>query len=215
MFALIGHLLPLLLVIEKVLLSLLFFLGFAAIVIFAWRWRACSLAQGTPAKWIAALSREIQSPLPSGVVPDKRDEATVAGRVIKTGMANLGLAPEALEKVFDVQESGERRELTRGLSFLGTVGANAPFLGLTGTVIGILSAFDRFAASGGRGSSEVMVAISRSLVATALGLLVAIPAVIFYNLLRSRSKAILEEAREIRGLIMARSLQAVFRKPEA
>jgi len=136
------------------------------------------------------------------------------GRVVKTGLANLGLAPEALEKVFEVQESAERRELDRGVSFLGTVGANAPFLGLTGTVIGILSAFDRFAASGGHGSTEVMVAISRALIATALGLLVAIPAVIFYNILRSRSKTILEQAREIRGLILARSLQAAFQKPE-
>jgi biopolymer transport protein ExbB len=133
--------------------------------------------------------------------------------VVKTGLANFGLAPEALEKIFDVQESAERRELNRGLAFLGTVGANAPFLGLTGTVIGILSAFDRFAASGGRGSAEVMVAISRALVATALGLLVAIPAVVFYNMLRNKSRAILEEAREVRGLILARSLQSAFRKP--
>ncbi|MDB5047180.1 MAG: MotA/TolQ/ExbB proton channel [Fibrobacteres bacterium] len=215
MFAIIAHLVPLLLVIEKALLSLLFFLGFATIVIFVWRWRSYSLAQGKPGRWMSALSENIRAAQPSGVALDKADEATVAGRVVKTGLANLGLAPEALEKVFDVQESGERRELNRGLPFLGTVGSNAPFLGLTGTVIGILSAFDRFAASGGRGSTEVMVAISRALVATAIGLLVAIPAVVFYNILRSRSKSILEQAREIRGLIMARSLQATFRKPEA
>jgi biopolymer transport protein ExbB/TolQ len=215
MFAIIGHLVPLLLVIEKALLSLLFFLGFATVVIFVWRWRSYSLAQGKPGKWMAALSEDIQALRPSGPALEKTDEGTVAGRVVKTGLANLGLAPEALEKVFDVQESSERRELNRGLAFLGTVGSNAPFLGLTGTVIGILSAFDRFAASGGRGSTEVMVAISRALVATAIGLLVAIPAVVFYNVLRSRSKTILEQAREVRGLIMARSLQAVFRKPEA
>ncbi len=215
MFAIIAHLVPLLLIIEKVLLSALFFLGFATVVIFLWRWRAFALAQGKPGKWLAALSEDLQSAKASRVAVEKADEATIAGRVVKTGLANLGLAPEALEKVFDVQESGERRELNRGLAFLGTVGSNAPFLGLTGTVIGILSAFDRFAASGGHGSTEVMVAISRALVATAIGLLVAIPAVVFYNILRTRSKTILEEAREIRGLIMARSLQATFRKPEA
>jgi biopolymer transport protein ExbB len=215
MFAIIAHLVPLLLIIEKLLLSLLFFLGFASIVIFAWRWRAFSAAQGDPAKWMAPLSQDIRSGDVSKLTLDKSDEGSVGGRVIKTGLANPGLAPEALEKLFDVQESAERRELNRGLSFLGTVGSNAPFLGLTGTVIGILSAFDRFAASGGRGSAEVMVAISRALVATAIGLLVAIPAVVFYNMLRSRSKSILEQAREIRGLIMARSLQATFRNPEA
>jgi biopolymer transport protein ExbB/TolQ len=124
------------------------------------------------------------------------------------------LAPEALEKIFEVQESAEKRELDRGLSFLGTVGANAPFLGLTGTVIGILVAFDRFAASGGRGSTEVMLSISQALIATALGLVVAIPAVVFYNILRNRSRHILEQAREIRGLIVARSLQNTFSRTE-
>ena len=213
MFALIGGLLPLLLWIEKGVLALLFVLGFASLAIFFWRWRGYAAAQGDAGKWMEALSRDLNADQPKGLDLNERDRKSVAGRVVKTGLANLTLAPEALEKIFDVQESAERRELNRGLSFLGTVGANAPFLGLTGTVIGILSAFDRFAASGGRGSTEVMVAISRALVATALGLLVAIPAVVFYNVLRNKSRAILEQAREVRGLLLARSLQSVFRKP--
>jgi biopolymer transport protein ExbB len=215
MFTLIEHLVPLLHAVEKAVLALLFFLEAAIVVVFVWRLRACAAANGDPRKWIEALTKNLGAGGASGVSVAKADEATVPGRVVKTGLDNAGLAPEALEKVFDVQESTERRELERGVTFLGTVGSNAPFLGLTGTVIGILSAFDRFAASGGRGSAEVMVAISRALIATALGLLVAIPAVVFYNILRTRSKTILEQAREIRGLIMARSLQATFSKPEA
>jgi len=212
MFALIGGLLPLLLWIEKGVLALLIVLGFITLAIFFWRLRGYARAQGKPAKWMEALAVDLNAEKPRLELSGK-DQESVAGRVIKTGLANLALAPEALEKIFEVQESAERRELNRGLAFLGTVGANAPFLGLTGTVIGILSAFDRFAASGGRGSADVMVAISRALVATALGLLVAIPAVVFYNVLRNKSRAILEEAREVRGLLMARSLQSVFRKP--
>jgi len=92
------------------------------------------------------------------------------------------------------------------------VGANAPFLGLTGTVIGILMAFNRFAESGGKGSTEVMVAISGALIATAIGLVVAIPAVVFFNVLKNQIKGALESAREIRGLLMARSLQAVAKE---
>jgi biopolymer transport protein ExbB len=212
MFALIGGLLPLLLWIEKGVLALLIVLGFITLATFFWRLRGYARAQGTPSKWMEALAMDLNAEKPRLEMSGK-DQESVAGRVIKTGLANLALAPEALEKIFEVQESAERRELNRGLAFLGTVGANAPFLGLTGTVIGILSAFDRFAASGGRGSADVMVAISRALVATALGLLVAIPAVVFYNVLRNKSRAILEEAREVRGLLMARSLQSAFRKP--
>ncbi|HUI61491.1 MAG TPA: MotA/TolQ/ExbB proton channel family protein, partial [Steroidobacteraceae bacterium] len=88
-------------------------------------------------------------------------------------------------------------------------------LGLTGTVLGILVAFDRFAASGGQGSTEVMVAISQALIATAAGLVVAIPAVVFYNILRNRNKTILEEGREIQALILAHVLHATFSPPEA
>jgi biopolymer transport protein ExbB/TolQ len=215
MLTLTAHLIPLLHAVEQAVLALLFVLEAAILAVFIWRLRAVAAAAGDPQKWIQALSRNLSSLRPPDIPVEKSDEATVAGRVVKTGMENPGLAPEALEKVFDSQESAERRELERGVTFLGTVGSNAPFLGLTGTVIGILSAFDSFAARGGRGSADVMAAISRALIATALGLIVAIPAVIFYNILRTRSKTILEQAREVRGLILARSLQATFKGPEA
>ncbi len=214
MVNLIETLSPILLIIERAVMALLIFLEFAIIAVFIWRLRVYSVAAGNPSKWLKVLMQDLRAAGPQ-ISVTQEDGATVPGRVVKTGMANLGLAPEALEKVLEVQESAERRELEKGSSFLGTVGANAPFLGLTGTVIGILMAFDRFAASGGKGSAEVMVAISQSLLATALGLVVAIPAVVFYNILRIKSKAILEQAREIRGLILARSLNATFNKTEA
>jgi biopolymer transport protein ExbB len=67
----------------------------------------------------------------------------------------------------------QRKKLERGLAFLGTLGNNAPFLGLFGTVIGIIMAFDRLGQgglSGGSAPQEVMSAISEALVATAVGL---------------------------------------------
>lgn len=214
MVHLIEYLSPILVIIERMVMALLIFLEFAIVAIFVWRLRAYSLAAGDPAKWIKAMTQNLRAVGGPEVTLTGAEEATVPGRVVKTGLANLGLAPESLEKVLEVQESAERRELERGNAFLGTVGANAPFLGLTGTVIGILVAFDRFAASGGRGSTEVMVAISQALIATALGLIVAIPAVIFYNILRNKSKVILDQAREIRGLILARSLHSTFSRKE-
>lgn len=207
---LIQHMAPALILTEKALLATLILLGAASVLLFAWRWHAAGRAHGKPQKWLRALTEGMDGPGLPSISFQPGDDATVAGRVVRTGFANQTLNPDALEKVFEVQESAEKRELEKGLSFLGTVGSNAPFLGLTGTVIGILVAFERFAASGGKGSTEVMVAISQALIATAVGLLVAIPAVVFFNILKQKSKAVLDGAREVRGLIVARSLQSGY-----
>ena len=211
----IENLAPILLVIEKAVLALLVLLGAAVVAIFIWRTRTYAKQQGQASKWIRLLSKSLKTEGLGSIAISEADYETLPGRVVRTGLDNQELPPEALEKVLEVQESIEKRNLDQGLSFLATVGSNAPFLGLTGTVIGILVAFDRFAASGGKGSTEVMVAISQALVATAIGLIVAIPAVVFYNILRNRSKRILEEGREIRGMILAHSLRAAFTRPEA
>jgi biopolymer transport protein ExbB len=215
MVHLIDSLTPALLLLEEMILALLVGLEVAILAIFVWRLRSLSRVNGDPSKWIKSLTQNMTDSGLAKITMEGEDVNTVSGRAVKTATDNWGLAPEALEKVFEAQESMEKRGLERGLSFLGTVGANAPFLGLTGTVTGILVAFDRFAASGGKGSTEVMVAISQALVATAIGLLVAIPAVVFYNILRNRSKMILEQSREVQALILARALHATFTHPEA
>ena len=211
----IEHATPILIMIERAILALLVILEVAIVAIFIWRFRSYARAQGDAARWVALLTGNLKQKGLGTSTVEAKDAATVPGRLVKAGIENWGLAPEAMEKVFEAQESMEKRGLEQGLSFLGTVGANAPFLGLTGTVLGILVAFDRFAASGGQGSTEVMVAISQALVATAAGLVVAIPAVVFYNILRNRNKAILEEGREIQALILAHVLHATFSPPEA
>jgi biopolymer transport protein ExbB/TolQ len=136
---------------------------------------------------------------------------TVAGRLVRTGFANRSFSPEALEQICIAQESAEARELEKGLGFLGSVGSNAPFIGLFGTVCGIL---DAFAALGkaGSGPQAVMGAIAEALVATATGLLVAIPAIWIYNVLQARAKDALDRAKELRVLMIAASLEAVARR---
>jgi biopolymer transport protein ExbB len=92
--------------------------------------------------------------------------------------------------VEEILEFGERRRLdeNRGLKkniwVLGTIGASAPFIGLFGTVVGIIKSFHQMATMGTGGFSVVAAGISEALVATALGLIVAIIAVIFYNYLQ-------------------------------
>ncbi len=86
-----------------------------------------------------------------------------------------------VEKVMDVTISREVERLERRLTFLATVGSTAPFVGLFGTVWGIMSSFQAIAASKNTSLAVVAPGIAEALFATALGLLAAIPAVIFYN----------------------------------
>jgi len=77
-------------------------------------------------------------------------------------------------------------DLKKGVSALATIGSTAPFVGLLGTVVGVIAAFNGIASSGSSGIGAVSAGISEALVETALGLVVAIPAVWIYNYLTSR-----------------------------
>ena len=92
-----------------------------------------------------------------------------------------------IERAMNGAISRENDRLTRGLPFLATVGSTAPFIGLFGTVWGIKTAFEEIAISQNTSLAVVAPGIAEALVATALGLLAAIPAVIFYNKLSADS----------------------------
>lgn len=81
-------------------------------------------------------------------------------------------------------------DLRRGLNVLATTGSIAPFVGLLGTVVGIIAAFQGIAASGSGGIGAISAGISEALIETALGLLVAIPAVLAFNYLTTRINAL-------------------------
>ncbi len=88
------------------------------------------------------------------------------------------------------------RQMTRlrsGLTALGTIGSTAPFIGLFGTVLGVMRAFRDLAAFQGAGPAVVAVGISEALVATAAGLFVAIPSIVAYNAFQRRSEQFAEE----------------------
>ena len=91
----------------------------------------------------------------------------------------------------DVAIQKESEALTRGLPFLATVGSTAPFVGLFGTVWGIKVAFEQIAISQNTSLAVVAPGIAEALVATALGLVAAIPAVVFYNKLSTDSDRII------------------------
>lgn len=93
--------------------------------------------------------------------------------------------PESIDRSFQSFVKAERLSLEKGMAVLATLGANAPFIGLFGTVLGIIRAFAYLGSQ--TGSQAVMSGVSQALYATAVGLFVAIPAVVAYNIF---SKAI-------------------------
>jgi biopolymer transport protein ExbB/TolQ len=97
---------------------------------------------------------------------------------------------------------GQRQVLDRGLVILGTLGNNAPFIGLFGTVIGIIMAFNDLSLNPAGGASVVMSGISEALVATAVGLMVAIPAVIAFNTFNRTVKRRLANAEAVMKLVL-------------
>jgi biopolymer transport protein ExbB/TolQ len=97
----------------------------------------------------------------------------------------------------------ERLHYERGLAFLGTLGSNAPFVGLFGTVLGIVRAFHDLATSAAMGSQAVMAGIAEALVATAIGLLVALPAVATYNALMRHVETAVSAANAVGHQILA------------
>lgn len=116
------------------------------------------------------------------VVGKQGMEATV----LQVAIASMDRGPESVEKMIDSALARERPRYERYLSFLGTLGSNTPFIGLFGTVLGIIKAFHDLGRTGAQGAEvqqTVMAGISEALVATAVGLAVAIPAVIGYNML--------------------------------
>jgi len=102
-------------------------------------------------------------------------------RSIENSPRPLAGVQHRIERVMDVTINREMDRLERRLLFLATVGSTAPFVGLFGTVWGIMTSFQSIAASKNTSLAVVAPGIAEALFATALGLLAAIPAVIFYN----------------------------------
>lgn len=98
----------------------------------------------------------------------------------------------------------EKVKLDRRLIVLGTVGSNAPFIGLFGTVLGIIQAFNALSLDSDEGATAVMASISEALVATAVGLLVAIPAVVLYNYFQRRNKELLARVTSLSHMLLSR-----------
>jgi biopolymer transport protein ExbB/biopolymer transport protein TolQ len=114
----------------------------------------------------------------------------------------------AFTEALESELARARRELERGSNFLGTIGNNAPFIGLFGTVIGVIIAFQQLGSAAARAGSmdSVMTGIAEALVATGVGLFVAIPAVVAYNIIQKQISDV-EQNVWVLGRLISASLE--------
>ncbi|RJO72735.1 MAG: MotA/TolQ/ExbB proton channel family protein [Myxococcales bacterium] len=123
--------------------------------------------------------------------------------VVLEGLNNIDKGPKVAGELMESMALRQQQALDRWLIILGTIGSNAPFIGLLGTVLGIIKAFNDLAIDSQGGPSVVMAGIAEALVATAVGLLVAIPAVVFFNYFKNRQKRIMSNIDQLKRLIIA------------
>jgi len=133
--------------------------------------------------------------LDEAIVIAARNRKSPIASMVATGLTEFTSAPphatapeliDAAERGLDRSVATIHAELKRGLSGLATIGSTAPFVGLFGTVVGIMNAFRASAPAKAQGIQSVASGISEALVTTALGLLVAVPAVWCYNYFTSK-----------------------------
>jgi biopolymer transport protein ExbB/TolQ len=112
----------------------------------------------------------------------------IEARVLLKALAFRTGGAEAVSDAIDSELAETRKDLEQGTLLLGTLGNNAPFIGLFGTVLGVIEAFHQLGAAGQNQGAmgNVMAAIAEALVATGVGLFVALPAVVAYNVLQKR-----------------------------
>ncbi len=134
-----------------------------------------------------------------GAIETLSDSRSVEASVALAGLLEVRHGAAAAEQAMGAARALVRSTLERRLAFLGTLGNNAPFIGLFGTVLGVVQAFNAIGAGAVHASAsatapdQVMSAIAGALVATAVGLAVAIPAVAAYNVFQRVVKARLAE----------------------
>jgi biopolymer transport protein ExbB/TolQ len=165
---------------------------------------------------LAALARQLRELLRAGDMDGakKRMDASPSAEaaVVSAGLLEADRGPKSAGEAMQGAAALQRIKLERRLAFLGTLGNNAPFIGLFGTVIGVVQAFEALgrqdaataaAAAPGMAPQEVMSAIAEALVATAVGLAVAIPAVAMYNVFQRKAKAILANTEALSRVLLA------------
>ncbi len=161
------------------------------------RWKAFRGNSLDFPKFLDELSKKLENGDITGARQVARGVNGVEARVVMAGLSNYSKGPVAVEESMTSKLVMERSHLEKNLIILGTLGNNAPFVGLFGTVLGIIKAFHDLGVSGGGGASVVMAGVSSALIATAFGIFVAIPAVAANNFFYTRLKRIVANSQSL------------------
>jgi len=154
------------------------------------------------------LSRELERHLRAG---DLRGAYSLVEQVdaiecevVAAGLVSLSRGAEAASEAMQSAKARMRPEVDARLAVLGTIGSNAPYVGLLGTVLGIIkAAHDLTGDSGAAGANAVMSGVFEALIATAFGLFVAIPAVIAFNVLQRQVKRVMAQTDALAHQVLA------------
>lgn len=184
-------------------------LSAASVAIACERWLAFRATRGDLERLVPGLRRHLLEQDVDSARALLEASRSLEARVVTAGLAEAERGAAAAEAAMAAASGLERRRLEKHLLFLGTVGNNAPFIGLLGTVIGVVGAFDALgkpqlsAAASALAPERVMGTIAEALVATAVGLLVAIPAVAVFNHFQGRLVAALRDAETLGQVLLA------------
>ena len=184
-----------------------FLLGLFAVALIVLAWKAVYfIVNAVRAKSLRAQVSDLVGGADLEAFRDNIKELPgVEAAVMNHALRYVDNGPDVVEQQMGVALEQSKRRMGLGLTFLGTLGANAPFVGLYGTVGGIIKAFrDLSAQTEEAGISAVISGIAEALVATAVGLLVAIPAVVAFNYLQQQVKKVVGSSNALNQQVLFR-----------
>lgn len=183
-----------------VIAAVLLIMGLASLTVVAERLITLRMSRAASRRFAGAIGTAVQNANVEAIITHAEEPEHQRGhlaRVVRSGLiayqhakttADIGGMPPAERTRRHLERFMEEisADLRQGMGLLASVGSTAPFVGLLGTVVGIISAFQGIAATGSGGLSAVSAGISEALIETALGLAVAIPAVMAFNYLSTK-----------------------------
>ncbi len=132
-----------------------------------------------------------------------RNPGIISGAMLAALDANIN-SSESIDRAVQSFLSEQRLKLEKGLNILATLGSNAPFIGLFGTVMGIIQSFGILSSAQGSAMTAVMLGLAEALISTAIGLFVAIPAVVAYNFFGQKLRRMTTECNSLRDYYISK-----------
>ncbi len=172
---------------------ILFLCSLVTITFIIERWLYFRRTQVNAEIFIHTLNKKVREGGTKAGIEYCQRSPTPLAAVARLGLQNFSLGAKNVSELMEAAALEEKMKMERYLSILGTLGNIAPFIGLFGTVVGIIRAFSDLAVSGSGGPSVVAAGIAEALITTAASLVVAIPAVIAYNFYLRRVSTVMME----------------------